>query len=234
MDELNKNLKQAVLDAIKKDGVKMRPRWHFLLLAILTATGALILLLTLVYLFSLVVFFLHQNGTWFAPSFGMRGWFDLLRGIPIYLLLLLAVFAIVLDTLVRRYSFGYRRPLLTSLGAIVAVVFIGGFAVAHTSLHHALDFQARHGHLPPPLGMWYGHHRAPPGDVYRGVIVASTTYGFMIALDDDGGTSTVIITPQTRLPFGADFSPGDTLIIVGDDMGTDTVRAFGIREIDPE
>ena len=56
MDDLKKNLKDAVLSAIKKDGVRMRPRWHFVLLAFLTATGALIVLLTLIYITSLGVF----------------------------------------------------------------------------------------------------------------------------------------------------------------------------------
>ena len=234
MDEVKRDLKRAVMDAIKKDGVIMRPRWHFLLLAALTATGALILLLALVYLFSFVVFALHDGGSWFAPSFGMRGWFDLLRSIPIYLLILFAIFAVVLDVLVRRYSFGYRRPLLVSLGVIVVIVLVSGFIVAQTSFHRSLAFHARHGHLPQPFGMWYGHpHHERPDDMYRGVIVATSSRGFLIRRGDES-TSTIVVTPDTRLPYGKDFEPGDTLIIIGDEMGTGTVRAFGILEVDSD
>lgn len=233
MNDLKKDLKDAVLDAIKKEGVKMRPRWHFVLLTLLAASGALILLLTLIYVVSFIVFMLHDGGTWFAPSFGMRGWFDLLRSIPIYLLVLLAIFTIVLDTLVRRYSFVYKRPLLASLAGTVLIVFISGFLVAQTSFHNSLAFQARHGHLPPPLGVWYGHHDHPHSeDMYRGTIVSTSTSGFVIKLGDESTTS-VILTPHTRLPFGADFALGDTLVVMGDEMGTGTVRAFGIMEIDP-
>ena len=233
MNDLKKDLKNAVLDAIKKEGVRMRPRWHFLLLAALMATGVLILLLALVYLTSFIVFLLYDGGSWFAPSFGMRGWFDLLRSIPIYLLILLAIFTGVLDTLVRRYSFAYRRPLLASLGAIVLIVFVSGFIVAQTSFHHSLAYEARQGRLPPPFGAWYGHHQHPhPEDMYRGSIVSTSSNGFIIKLDDES-TTTVVLTPHTRLPFGADFAPGDMLVVIGDAMGTGTIRAFGILEIDP-
>ena len=68
--------------------------------------------------------------------------------------------------------------------------------------------------------------------MYRGSIVSTSTNGFIIKLGDDS-TTTVVVTPRTRLPFGADFAPGDTLVVMGDEMSTGTIRAFGILEIDP-
>jgi hypothetical protein len=84
------------------------------------------------------------------------------------------------------------------------------------------------------MGFWYGGMFRPPrpGDMYRGVIVMKKPNGFLIVGPDGEGTSTVEVTPQTRLPYGEDFSTGDMVIVIGDSDGTDTIRAFGIRSVE--
>ncbi len=230
------DLKTSVMDAIRKRKVNMRPRWHFLLLSALAAAGVLILIVTLLYITSLVLFFWRDSGVWYATDFGPRGWFELLRSAPLFLILLVAIFAIVLEVLVRKYSFAYRTPLIASLGAILCVVFVGGLVLAQTSLHRHLQGEARHGHLPPPMGMWYGGamRPPPPGDMYIGAILLKTADGFIIVDENGNGTSTVVVTPKTRLPYGEDFSPGDVVIVIGDAIGTGTIRAYGVRIIDDE
>lgn len=45
-------------------------------------------------------------------------------------------------------------------------------------------------------------------------------------------TRIVIITSHTRLPHKQDFEIGSRVVVQGDDIGTSTVEAFGIRDID--
>ena len=228
------DFKDKVMQAIQKRGVAMRPRWHFFLVSALVVAGVLILVVALLYITSLALFFMRESGGWYAPVFGGRGWFILLHSAPLLLIILVALFAILLEILVRQYSFTYRAPLTVSLGGIILLVFFGGFVLAQTSFHHRMEFEAHHGHLPPPMGFWYGKtFRAPaPGDMRRGVVVVREPGGFVMYSDDDG-TSTIRLTPQTRLPYGEDFSPGDFVIVVGDASGTDAIRAFGVREVSP-
>jgi hypothetical protein len=235
MNEDKKNeLRNKIMAVINKRGVAMRPRWHFLLLSALATAGVLILVIALLYIASLALFFVREGGGWYAPAFGGRGWAVLLRSAPVLLLILIALFAVLLEILVRRYSFAYRAPLLISLGGILGLVFIGGFALAQTSLHRRLESEARHGHLPPPMGMWYGKpFRGPrPGDMYRGVITVRNVDNFMILDTDGAGTSTVKLTRKTRLPYGEDFGLGDMVIVIGDMEGTSTIRAYGVRKVD--
>ena len=228
------SLRTDVMEAIRKGRVQMRPRWQFLLVSTLTVVGAFIVFLTLLYVASLAVFFLRDSGVWFAPAFGPRGWWVLLRRIPWLLVLFIAAFVVVLEVLVRRYSFVYRKPLLASVLVILALIFLGGFVIEQTPLHPGLALSAGRGQLPPPFMMMYhGPLRMPrPADSFHGEILSLTKDGFVIFDEDDAGTTTVLVTPRTRFPYGADFSPGQRVIVVGDIVATGTVQAFGISEIE--
>ena len=173
-------------------------------------------------------------------GFGSRGWFELLHALPLTLLLLILVYAIILEILVRKYSFAYRRPLTASLGGIVLLVLGGGFVLAQTSLHRNLAFEERHGRLPPPLGMWYKEpfRSSTHGNIHRGTIIVrepvdeSLVPTRFVIFDSHDGTSTVLLSPGTRFPYGEDFGRGDIVIVIGDSEGTSTMRAFGVREIE--
>jgi hypothetical protein len=230
-------IRQGVMDAIKKGNVQMRPRWHFILISTLAALGVFIVLLTLLYLVSLSLFLLRDNGSWFAASFGGRGWFSLLRSIPWVLVLFSVVFIAILEVLVRRYRFVYRKPLLLSAVVILLVVLVGGFAIAQTSFHRQMELEAYHHQLPGPLALVslaYGapFRMPPPPDVYHGTILATSTDGFVMDDENGAGTTTVRITSKTRLPYGQDFSVGSEVVVIGDTVASGTVEAFGMREVD--
>lgn len=230
----NPSLREGVMDAIKKGNLRMRPRWHFVLLSALGAIGILILALALLYAASLSIFFLHDNGTWFAPRFGGRGWFDLLQSVPWLLVVFVVVFIGLLEVLVRRYAFVYRRPLMLSVVVILFLVLVGGFAIAQTPFHQQMEFYARHNDLPPPLALAYGapFRMPPPPDILHGTILSITPS--MIVVDDENGagTTTVLIDSNTKLPDGDDFGVGEEVVVIGDKVATGTMRAFGVVDAD--
>ncbi|HVU75296.1 MAG TPA: hypothetical protein VHD38_00435 [Candidatus Paceibacterota bacterium] len=234
MNDMHKDIRETIMERIREGKASMRPRWHFILLSTLTALGIIIALLALLFCVSLVLFFLRESGALYLSGFGSRGWWDLFRSLPFSILILLLVFVIVLEILARRYAFVYKKPLITSVLAILAVVIVGGFVLAQTPLHGQLVVLARHGHLPPPFDSLY---RPPftmhPDDVYPGEIVIITDVGIVIS-DRGLSTTTILITPRTRLPEGANFAVGDRVVVIGDEAASGTVEAFGIRPMQPE
>ena len=227
------DLRGEIMEAIYKGRVRMRPRWHFLLFSAFGIVGSLIVFLTVLYIVSLAVFFMRESGALFAPAFGGRGWWALLHSLPWMLIFLVVVFVVLLQTLVRRYRFVYQKPLVLSALLIICTVVIGGSLLARASFHREFTRSIERGALPPPMDTWYRFVRPPHNpDLYRGKIVTFTKEGFVVFDEEGAGTTTVYITPHTRLPYGADFSEGTFVFIVGDAMGTDTVRAFGVRAID--
>ena len=225
MNTEHKELKSEIMAAIESGKAKMRPRWHFLLFSGFALVGSLIVLFSMVYLFSLAMFFMRENGTWFAPSFGSRGWFAFFHSMPWLLLALLALFLALLEVLVRRYRFVYQKSLMTSALGIIFIAVFGGYALAQTSLHR--QFMPRHG------GGFFRIMLAPPhGETYRGDVLYVIDRGFVIYDDNGSGTTTIMVTRHTRLPYGADFSTGTPVVVVGDRVSTGTVEAFGVREVD--
>lgn len=234
MNDMNTDIRKEIMERIRDGKASMRPRWHFILLSTLSALGIMIALLVLLYIASLVLFFLRESGALYLSGLGGRGWWDLMRSLPFSILTLLLVFVLVLEILVRRYAFVYKKPLLASVLVILALVIFGGFAIAQTPLHRQLVILARDGHLPPPFDSLY---RPPftmhPDDVYAGVIVAMTPEGIVI-VDRGSSTTTVRITVRTRLPEGAAFMVGDRVVVIGDESASGTIEAFGIRPMHPE
>lgn len=226
------NLRSRILDEIKGGRLKMRPKWYFILNNALLITGGIIILLALLYLASFVSFILRQNGVWFVPIFGLRGWFAFLISLPWLLIALAIVFMVVLELLVRHFAFAYQRPLLYSLMGIMLIVLVGGFLVNRTTLHASLA-QFSEEHPLPIAGPFYrgfGHERFH--NIHHGLITGTTTGGVIIQTER-GEKLLIGITPHTRLPLGMDFTVGDVIVIFGD-SDNDQIQAFGIRRVPPE
>ncbi len=225
-----KNIGGQVLEAIKHGKIKMRPRWHFVLKGVLLILGIILAFLFLLYLVSFMLFTMQQGGGWFAPVFGMRGWLLFLRSLPLLLMLVAGIFIVVLEMLVRKYSFAYRKPLLYSISAVLLLVLLGSAFVA--PMHRGL-FQSAQENKLPMMGVFYKNFGPPQRskEVHRGEVIGKSLDGGLQMQDVFGGTSTVVVYPETRLPYGADFEMGDTIVVFGKKDGTGAIRAFGIREI---
>jgi hypothetical protein len=234
MNELDKkpSVERGVMDAIRSGRVHMRPRWKFILSGALAALGVIILVFTLLFITSFAIFTLRETGVLFTPVFGMRGLFKFFAELPLILIVLLVLFVVVLEILVRRYRVGYRTPLLVSVVAILVIVVVGGYGVERTRVHEMILHQARmpDGGLPPPIAIMYraGVQHVP--GVFHGTIVSIIPGGFLLVDQNVGATTTVYVGPSTMVPQGAKFQPGEEVVVFGDEA-SGTVHAEGVVQI---
>ena len=225
--EQNKAIQDKVLEAIRKGRATMRPKWHFILDQILVVTGAAIAFLVLLFLASFIFSALRENGLWFAPLFGSRGWFSFLRSLPWVLIILSIVFVVALEILVRRYSFAYRKPLLYSLLAVLFIVIVAG--AISIPWHRGFFRAARENRLPPFVGRFYRNFGSMDvDDVHRGVVLSIFSGGFL--MNEAGVTTSVLFGPQTQSELIGAIEPGDRVIVFGD-RGASGIKAYGIKEV---
>ncbi len=224
------SIKERIFGEIKKGQIKMRPKWRFALEASLILAGGVIILLALLYLASFAIFVLRETGVLFVPVFGFGGWQAFFLSLPWILIFFILIFAGALEILIRRYSFVYRRPLIYSALGIIFVVAAGGIFVANTSLHEGLSGCADKNSLPLMGQVYHEYANRRFQNIHRGRIL-NIVRNNLIIRNRQSEQLRIIITPRTRLPWGADFSEGDTVIVFGN-RADNTVTALGIQEIE--
>lgn len=223
-------LKNKIIAAIQKGEVTMKPRWHFVLRSVLLLLGVIITILGLLFVSSFVLFLLRVNGVFFAPLFGLFGLRSFIFALPWLLLVFTLLFVVVLEVLARFYGVGRRTPLLYSAFGIIAFVVLSTFIIGQTTFHERLSARAMEGRLPLMGGMYQS--LGEPSDVHRGRISELVEGGFIIT-HRRGGTTSVTITPDTRLPYGLNFNEEDIVVVMGEKIN-DSIIADGILKVEQE
>lgn len=224
-----KSEQEEILDAIKAGDIKMRPRWQFVVRGILAVLGGVLIALVLLYLISLIIFTARQTGAAFVPAFGLRGAFAFARALPWLLIIFSLAFIVLLEILVRGYSFAYRRPLIYSACGIIVLSIIGGFVVAGTSLHSRLLARADRQRLPAFAQNFYRFNQQSFRDIHRGLIVSTTTDSFMIR-GRMGEVLHVSVASGTQSVGMGAFGMGDLIVVFGPEA-SGTIQAIGVRRI---
>ncbi len=215
-----------VLATIEQDQVAMKPRWYFVLIGGLAAAGVFITALAALYVCSLVVFVLQQDGSWAAASYGTRGLYVFLVSAPWHLIGLSLLFVILLEVAVRRYAFAYRRSLLVSLLVILLVVFIGALVVAATPLHVGLLRQSVKGGVPVAGTVYRNFGEARHlSHVHLGVVESFTREGFVLYEFSDQ-RAYVRFDNGVILPL---MSIGDRVAVFGE-KHDQIIYAFGVKK----
>lgn len=181
-------LKDRVLERIREKRVSMRPRSYFTFENFLAGFVALVILVVSVAILNFIFFGLRVNGHESLLSFGPRGIAAFLLVFPWPLLALDVLLVLFLETLLRRYKFGYRSPTLYLLIGLLAVAITGGLAIDRaTDVNDRLLNTADHGGLLPPFGELYERIRVPaPHDrgIFRGTITDVATSSITMRHDD--------------------------------------------------
>jgi hypothetical protein len=224
------SIRDNILKSIAAGQVTMKPKWHFVLRATLLVAGIILAVLALLYLISFIIFILHQTGTWFVPGFGISGISEFLISFPWMIVLVSAIFIVLLEILVRRYSFGYQKPLLYTTVGILALVTVGGFVVAATPLHRSLFDSAREEHLPFGGGFYKLFGTPHRDNVAIGSITEIKDDTEYMIQDRRDMIFEIIYNDDTDFPDGQDFNVGDSIAVFGN-RNANTIQAVGIKRV---
>jgi len=228
-DSQKSSISDKVLNQIKGNQVKMRPKIYFVLKTLSIVLGIFIVVLFALYLVSFVVFALKASGAWYLSGFGFSGFKASIVLIPWLLILVAIILIVILETLVKRFSFSYRQPILYSVLGIIIFVFLGSFAIGKTGLHPNLFQKAKEGRLPVAEKFYRGFGMEKFQNVHKGVVSELTDNGFIIKTYNDE-VLVVIITDKTRFLFEDDIKIDDIVLILGE-RDNHVITADGVRKI---
>ncbi len=226
------NLKETILHKIGSKEVTMRPRLYFAVRIALVVVLSIVTLLLSIFIINLVFFSLRVSSHLMLLGFGLRGVLSFLHLFPWLPLIGDIFFLVVLVKLLRKFSFGYRMPILYLLGCIFLFSLGAGLALdKETTMNDRLFIRAERNELPAPLGSLYMHARRLPapedGMCKCRILMIGDT--MMTVVDTKAGaekTFSIPLLPDAPTPF----SEGDIIFITGDQKdGVITPR--GVRPV---
>lgn len=223
-------LKDKLLERIKTGDVAMRPRWHFVLTAILAITGMILLGIAILFLVSFVAFALRETGIAFMPAFGMPGLLFFVVSSPLLILAVIVAFVVTLEILVRKYAFGYRNSLLYSVLGLVLLIFFGSVLIMQTPMHERFRDLTNDGRL-PVVGQLYQRYVAErPEGLYVGEIIDINEAGTRWQVATPNAAVEVFITDKTKKPPQYTFTVGEEVMMLArPDRDGDELYVIGVR-----
>jgi len=129
------NLKSKILETVKNNDIRMIPKWKFVLYSSLGVVGILFTFLIVIFVMSLGLFVFSKYGLMDMPVFGFIHVINMLRAIPILLLLCTIVLLVLIEALSIKYAFAFRRPLAVTLLVITSIAVCVSFFISQTPLH---------------------------------------------------------------------------------------------------
>jgi hypothetical protein len=232
--ESQKSFKDRVLENIESKNVTMRSKAHFRLAAIALILVALLTLVVSIFLCTFILFSVRISGHEPLLSLGARGLVFFLQLFPWTFLLVDILLIGILEWMLRKFPFGYKRPVLyTILGLLVITISVSVFIDRATGFNEALLRRADEHHLPSLFGDLY-EHAGHPQRSQNGVCKCTITSinGNVLSAEDRDINKVIplIIILPANDPQLSTLHVGDTILVAGD-IASGTIRAFGIRPL---
>lgn len=230
MSHPDQDLKSTVLEKIRTGNVHMRPKIYFVFKLLLVAAVAAATVIVAAWLVSFVIFSLRVSERSVLLGFGWRGIKMFLWLFPWRLLILEGVLIVILGLLLHYFRFGYRRPILYSLGGGILLSGVVAWIMSNGSLHETLLQQRQENNL-PFIGSLYEkiEHPDNSAEVLRGVIVQIEKGSLSIKNSDDDEDLVRVLLPETMI-LGQMLHIGDEVFVAGE-LANDTLQAYGIQKV---
>jgi len=217
------NITKKVTEKIEKGEVKMRSKSYFVLKSVLIALGVFIILSTVLYLISFILFVVQRSGLIFLPRYGFSGIRILLSGFPWILLIIVICFVFLLEFLVKKYTIAYRKPLLYSLLIVILVISGIGFIVHQTSFHGRMYLRSQEGKIPFVRPLYNKFELSNSNKVHPGIITEVLDGGFILERHD-GKILKVIVSEDFNIKEGLHVA------VIGD-LKEGIIDAMGVHNI---
>ena len=226
------NLKEGILKKIRSHEVFMKPRSYFIVRVIALALVLGAILLISIFLCNFILFSIRISGHEPLLGFGPRGLFVFAKLLPWTLLTADIILILLFEWMLRKFSFGYKGPVLyLLLGLVVLTGSISFIIDRGTPFNDRLMRQQNERGLPYPLNNFYQHARRPhlPGESVCRCTITSIEGNTLTVINTDAGTTTLKVMIPTNNPRATttNLKVGEEILIFGD-ASDGFINALGV------
>lgn len=182
MQENNQNneIKNNILDRIKKEEIKMTPRQFFFMKSLTMFVTSVFFLILATYVFAYVIFLFIDNGIIYIPIFSESGLINFIVEIP-WTLVFLGLLSIFLFSITSKTFYKiYRKPFLTFFFTILAIIIISQLIIVQTGTMKFLKEEAYKDHIQLVPNKFLEFRSSQTGSIFVGYVVATTSNSIII------------------------------------------------------
>lgn len=163
MTEQIKKIEEKITDLIEQGKIKMKPRWYFVLKSILKILFFIVGFLIVLYFSSFLVLVFKEKVAFGGYPGSFLAWSKFIFSLPWLIFLFSLGMLLVLEILVRKYSFVYKKPIAYTLFVLVFFVVLFSFVMAKIDRQNRIP---RWGEDPrvPVFGPMHRYYR---GDIQK-------------------------------------------------------------------
>jgi len=225
------NIKTNILQFVEKNKISMIPRWKFVLYSLLGVTLAIFAFVVLTFFGSMIIFVLAKHGFLYLPLFGLGEIMHGILAIPLTLFILTIVLITIVEILVHKYSFSFRKPVIVTLLTLTLLSLVFSFLLTLTPMHGGIRRYAEENHMgfisreynrPIPLKE-FGNMT-----VLRGMIISTSSDEVIIKTFDN---TMEVVYASTSIKENPLPEVGEDVVIFGSIIG-DKFEAIQIRDAD--
>jgi preprotein translocase subunit SecG len=219
-------LKHILIEKIETGSLRQKPRWQFVLSAVLSIVGIVFLFGAALYIISFIALITREQSFIRLLGFGPRGFAVFMHQAPWVLIFLLGCISIILYILIKRYAFVYSKPTIYRLIGIGCIICLISFAIFKIDTHMRF---AKFGDAPrlPILGDAHDRFRHIPNHEITHGIVLSVAGDTLLVQTSDPKPELVHITPSTKIAPDTILLVGNAIVIFGP-KHDEIIEAFGI------
>jgi hypothetical protein len=176
----NQDLKQNILDRIKKDDVKMTSRQYFILKWFTLFVTSTFFLFVSFYLFAYIVFIFVDNGLVYIPLSTFDGLVSFIVEIP-WTLVVLGILSVFLFSITSKTFYRiYRKPFLTFFFSILAIIVLSHLIFVETGTMKLLKEKAYEEKIQLVPEKFLQFRESQTGNLFVGYVVSTTSNSVII------------------------------------------------------
>lgn len=220
------NLFNKIQEKLAAKNIKPRPKWEFRLLAVLTWSALVVLVLILGISLGLFFELLVKHD---LP--GYRQTIAVLQAIPYFWILIIGLVAIILVIKFKKTDKGYKIQLGYILSGILVLTVCIGLLTYYSGLAGSFELALENNapgyeHIVRlPQNVWFDPES---GNLYGEVVEVNSVEQFIL-IDREDGLWRVYLDPQTMLAPRLVIFPGLEVKIRGEALDEHEFKAFEIR-----
>jgi len=213
--------KDAVMQKIEKESIKMKPKVYFVIGLLALILGFTIAILTGIFFTSIFIFLVKTNKFYQFLLLGHLGARPFFLHFPWKVLIIGGISTAAGLYLIKKSNLAYKYKFSTVLTGLVAAIIVSGIILNRIGINRRMQ------NLPPMRGFYRQEVFKDDGHWVIGEISNINSENSFTIIDPQGETIEVLIEKDAKFPFGKDFDVGDTIRAVGNRQ-ENTFHAVGV------